>query len=200
MTAAIQTIWASRARFTGSVLLWLFFAASWSAQALPRRLIIAMDGISYRDLKALQAGVLDTNFWDVVHRRAFGTNEGFFPVSRMISTFPSTSDVAWTDIFGNRPLPGYQRTYYSVAANSEISVNGLTTTMEHERQMQWQSQSDITRSMGYIYSVHVYDFELCEMLNSFWAATGTNANFYAYIRSSDDAQHMDRDVFSLLCT
>lgn len=159
-----------------------------------------MDGISYRDLKALQAGVLDTNFWGVVRRRAFGTNEGFFPVSRMISTFPSTSDVAWTDIFGNRPLPGYQRTYYSVAANSEISVNGLTTTMEHERQMQWQSQSDLTRSMGYIYSVHVYDLELHEMLNSFWAATGTNANFYAYIRSSDDAQHMDRDVFSLLCT
>jgi hypothetical protein len=52
--------------------------------------------------------------------------------------------------------------------------------------------------MGYIYSVHVYEFELYEMVNSFWNAPGTNANFYAYVRSSDDAQHMDRDVFTLL--
>ncbi|HTV40062.1 MAG TPA: hypothetical protein VMF08_05780 [Candidatus Sulfotelmatobacter sp.] len=151
-------------------------------------------------MKALQEGVVYTNFWGVVRRKAFTADEGYFPVSRMISTFPSTSDVAWTDIFGNRPLSGYQRTYYSVAANSEVAVNGLTSTMEHERQMDWQSQSDFTRSMGYIYSEHVYDLEVHEMLNSFWATDDTNANYYAYIRSSDDAQHMDRDVYSLLCT
>jgi hypothetical protein len=169
-----------------------------TAWARPQRLIIAMDGISYRDVKAMQEGVVYTNFWGVVRRRGFGTDEGFYPVSRMISTFPSTSDVAWTDIFGNRPLPGYQRTYYSVAANSEIAVNGLTSTMEHERQMQWQSESDLTRSMGYIYSVHVYEFEVREMVDSFWNARSNDANYYAYIRSSDDAQHMSRDVFTLL--
>ncbi len=178
----------------------LFFAAVSTSWALPQRFIIDMDGISYRDMKALQEGVLDTNFWGVLRRHAFGADEGFFPVSRMISTFPSTSDVAWTDIFGNRPLPGYQRTYYSVAANSEIAVNGLTSTMEHERQMHWQSESDLTRSMGYIYSVHVYEFEVRELMKSFWNAHGTNENYYAYIRSSDDAQHMDRDVLGLLST
>lgn len=182
------------------ILLSFFFTGIRTASALPQRLIIAMDGISYRDMKALQEGVVYSNFWGVVRRRGFSSDEGFFPVSRMISTFPSTSDVAWTDIFGNRPLPGYQRTYYSVAANSEVAVNGLTSTMEHERQMDWQSESDLTRSMGYIYSVHVYDLELHELINSFWNDGGTNANFYAYIRSSDDAQHMDRDVFTLLYT
>jgi len=181
-------------------LLLIFLALASTAWGRPQRLIIAMDGISYRDMKALQQGVVYTNFWGVVRRRGFGSDEGFYPVSRMISTFPSTSDVAWTDIFGNRPLPGYQRTYYSVAANSQIAVNGLTSTMEHERQMQWQSESDLTRSMGYIYSVHVYDYEVREMVNGFWNAGGTDTNFYAYIRSSDDAQHMDRDVFTLLCT
>ena len=178
----------------------LFFATISQSWARPERLIIDMDGISYRDMKVLQDGVLDTNFWGVTRRHAFGADEGFFPVSRMISTFPSTSDVAWTDIFGNRPLPGYQRTYYSVAANSQVAVNGLTSTMEHERQMQWQSESDMVRSMGYIYSVHVYEFEVRELMNSFWNAPGTNADYYAYIRSSDDAQHMDRDVFGLLST
>jgi hypothetical protein len=63
--------------------------------ALPKRLVIALDGISYRDMKALQAGVTykDTHGFQF-HRQGF--HQGYFPVSRMISTFPSTSDVAWT--------------------------------------------------------------------------------------------------------
>lgn len=187
-------------RFRAILIPWfVFLMAVSTCGARPTRLIIDMDGISYRDMKALQEGVVYTNFWGVERRKAFTADEGYFPVSRMISTFPSTSDVAWTDIFGDRPLPGYQRTYYSAAANSEVALNGLTSTMEHERQMFWQSQSDFTRSMGYLYSAHVYDLETYEMLKSFWATGGTNANYYAYIRSSDDAQHMERDVYSLLC-
>src|SRR6516225_5067737 len=61
--------------------------------ALPRRLVLALDGVSYRDMKALQEGM---TYKDAkgkqVHLQAF--NEGYFPVSRNVSTFPSTSDVA----------------------------------------------------------------------------------------------------------
>lgn len=172
-----------------------------NSMALPRRLVIALDGISYRDMAALQHGITYTNLLGrVCHRQAFTAAEGYYPVSRMISTFPSTSDVAWTDIFGDRPLPGYQRTYFSQAANHEISLNGLTSTVEHERQMDWQSQNNFVRSMGYIYSVHVFRFELHELMKNFMDSGITNANYYIYIRSSDDAQHMDRDVFSLLAT
>jgi hypothetical protein len=168
--------------------------------ALPPRLVIALDGIAYRDMRALQAGVIYTNIWgSVLHRRAFGSDEGYFPVSRMISTFPSTSDVAWTDIFGNRPLPGYQRTYFSAAANSLISNNGVTTTVEHERQMDWQVESSFMRSMGYIYSAHTFEYEIHELAKLFLNTRSTNADYYAYIRSSDDAQHLDRDILSMLC-
>ena len=168
--------------------------------ALPRRLVIALDGIAYRDMMALQAGVAYTNIWgNVWHRQAFSSAEGYFPVSRMVSTFPSTSDVAWTDIFGNRPLPGYQRTYFSTAANSQISLNGVTTTLEHERQMDWQVESGFIRSMGYIYSAHVFEYEMRKLVKNFWNTRSTNAGYYAYIRTSDDAQHLDRDIFSLLC-
>ncbi len=77
--------------------------------ALPKRLIICLDGISYRDMKALQAGVTYKDTHGIqFHRQGF--HQGYFPASSLISTFPSTSDVAWTDIFGDRPLPGYQRT------------------------------------------------------------------------------------------
>lgn len=187
----------------GRLVVWMliFPALASITHALPQRLIIALDGVSYRDMKAMQEGVNDTNFWGgVSHRQAFTLIEGYFPVSRLISTFPSTSDVAWTDIFGDRPLPGYQRTYYSEAANSEEAINGLTSTVEHERQMQWDTDNNVVRSMGYVYSVHVFDHEISTMLGSFWQADTTNPDYYAYIRSSDDAQHMDRDILAMLAT
>ena len=120
--------------------------------ALPGRLVLGLDGVAYLDIKALQAGVTCTNTWGKrLHRQAFGPDEGYFPVSRLVSTFPSTSDVAWTDIFGDRPLPGYQRTYFSVAANSQIVINGITTTMEHESQMDYQLENGLFRTIGYVY-------------------------------------------------
>jgi len=186
----------------GLLLCWLLFSIfpvlGW---ALPARLVLALDGVSYRDLKALQAGVTATNFWGTPYQRAaFTTNEGYFPVSRMISTFPSASDVAWTDIFGDRPLPGYQRTYFSVAANSEISINGVTTSMEHERQMNWQVENGFRRAMGYLFPLHTYDYEIHGLCQNFWNTTNLAANYYVYLRASDDAQHLDRDIFAMLCT
>lgn len=170
------------------------------ARALPSRLVLAVDGVAYRDLEALQTGVTRTNFWGQTRQlRAFTAAEGYYPVSRMISTFPSASDVAWTDIFGDRPLPGYQRTYYSAGANSLVELNGVTTTMEHERQMDWQVQNGFIRAMGYLFPAHTFGYEIHGMAANFWKATDKQQNYYVYIRASDDAQHLDRDILELLC-
>jgi len=184
----------------GFLLVWLAVSVFTSTgRALPARLVLALDGVSYRDLKTLQAGITRTNFWgEPVRCQAFTAAEGYFPVSRMISTFPSSSDVAWTDIFGDRPLPGYQRTYFSAAANSEISINGVTTTMEHERQMHWQVENGVRRALGYIYPWHTYEYEIRGMCENFWNTTSRGTNFYVYIRASDDAQHLDRNIFTML--
>jgi hypothetical protein len=186
-------------RFTPLLLLVLaLFPAT--SRALPARLVLAMDGIAYRDLAALQAGVVRTNFWGkktVV--RAFTAEEGYFLVSRMVSTFPSLSDIAWTDIFGDRPLPGYQRIYYSAAANAGIFTSGITTTMEYERQMDWQVESGFRRGMGYIFPLHAYEHEVRQMSQEFCNTASAGTNYYAYIRASDDAQHLDRDIFVMLC-
>ncbi len=168
-------------------------------QALPERLVLALDGISFRDLKALQAGFTTTNFWGKsVQHQAFTAAEGYFPVSRMISTFPSVSDVAWTDVFGDRPLPGYQRTYFSRSANSQVSINGVTTTMEHERQMNFQVESGYLRAMSYMFPSGAYEYEVRMMCEQFWETTNRGSNFYVYLRASDDAQHMDRDISAML--
>ena len=180
---------------------WVLPVFPFAGMALPERLILGLDGVAYRDMKALQAGFTVTNAWGRrLQRQAFTTEEGYFPVSRMVSTFPSTSDVAWTDIFGDRPLPGYQRTYFSTAANSQIVINGITTTMEHEAQMQWELENNALRTMGYVYPVHTYYYETREMIKDFWNDTGDRGNYYVYIRATDDAQHLDRDIFTMLCT
>lgn len=170
------------------------------ARALPARLVLAMDGLAYRDVLALQKGITLTNFWGrKIVRRAFTAEEGYFPVSRMVSTFPSLSDIAWTDILGDRPLPGYQRIYFSDAANAEIFTSGIATTMEYERQMDWQEQSSFLRGLGYIFPLHAYEREMRHMTEHFWQAAGMQTNYYAYIRASDDAQHLDRNIVTMLC-
>ncbi|HUA38504.1 MAG TPA: alkaline phosphatase family protein [Candidatus Sulfopaludibacter sp.] len=171
-----------------------------AGRALPQRLVLGLDGIAYRDMEALQRGVICTNIRGRPFRRqAFSAGEGYFPVSRLVSTFPSTSDVAWTDIFGDRPLPGYQRTYFSAAANSQIVINGITTTMEHESQMHWQLENNMFRTMGYVYPMHTCELEIHEALRAFWNDTDNHGSYYVYIRATDDAQHLDRDVFDMLC-
>ena len=166
--------------------------------ALPKRLILAIDGIAYRDMQALQEGV---TYKDVkgrqFHRQAF--HQGYFPVSRNVSTFPSTSDVAWTDIFGDRPLPGYQRTYFSAAANSQISINGVTTTMEHERQMHWELENGFLRTLGYVCPSHTFKYEVHAFAKDFLNTKSKADNYYVYIRTPDDAQHLSRDIFAMLC-
>src|ERR1017187_8693876 len=176
----------------------LLVLSSMSIAALPKRLIVAIDGIAYRDMQALQEGV---TYKDVkgrqFHRQAF--HQGYFPVSRNVSTFPSTSDVSWTDTFGNRPLPGYQRTYFSDAANSQIAINGVTTTMEHEHQMHWELENGLLRTLGYVCPVHTYKYEVHEFAKDFLNTKSKADNYYVYIRTPDDAQHLARDIFAMLC-
>jgi len=180
------------------LVLLLVLASPCSSPGLPKRLVLLLDGIGYHDLQALQNGVTVTNHAGrSVFRQAF--HDGYFPVSRNISTFPSTSDVAWTEILGDRPLPGYQRTYYSDAAGTEVFQNGVSTTMEFEKQMHWQIESGFRRAMGYVHTQWTFRDEMDELARNFLGATNVGDNFYAMMRATDDAQHMSGDIFAMLC-
>jgi hypothetical protein len=166
--------------------------------ALPQRLVVALDGVSYRDMRALQEGLGQRDLkgrWS--QRRAF---QDFYPVSRMVSTFPSASDVAWTEMFGNCPLPGYQRTYYCRAANLEVFQNGVTTSMEYERQMTWQEKNNFMRALGYLSPRRSFKYEVHELGKYFLQATNSQPVFYALIRGTDEAQHLSVNIFDMLCT
>jgi hypothetical protein len=161
-------------------------------------MVIALDGIAYRDIVALQQGVdCQDDKGRPMYRQAFA--EGYFPVSRLISTFPSASDVAWTEIFGNRALPGYQRTYFSLAANREIFVNGLTSSMVYEKQLTWRMESRFHFAISYIWPLKVFRYELDGMVEDFLHASHPGESYYALILSTDSAQHMAGDILAVLC-
>jgi hypothetical protein len=163
------------------------------ALALPARLVLFFDGVAYQDVKALQQGVIGR---DGQFRQCF-TN--YFPASRVISTYPSASDVASTDIFGNRPLPGYQRTYYSYAANSSMFINAVTSAVEFEHQFNWLLPRGWPYAMSFVAPLRSFRWEVPELIRSFLAATNIPGSFYAYITSTDNAQHLSRDILPMLC-
>lgn len=169
-----------------------------SSIALPRRLILLIDGISYRDMQVLQQGITyKDRHGRELHRQAF--HDGYYPVSRMISTFPSISDSAWTEILGDRPLPGYQRSFFSLGANREIFQNGVTTSPEYEKQMTWQVESNWRRTLEYVSPLWSFNHEIKELFDDFLGTTDEHDNYYAFIRSTDSAQHLSADVFAMLC-
>jgi hypothetical protein len=161
-------------------------------------LVLLLDGVSHRDMKALQEGITYT---DPRGRRFSrqGFQEGYFPVSRMISTFPSASDVAWTEMLGNPPLPGYQRTYFDTAGGAEVRQNGVSTSVDYELQMQWQLTSGFRRAFGYLHPHPTFKHEVRELVKTFLQTRDNNENFYGLIRAGDDAQHTVGDIFALLC-
>ena len=170
-----------------------------SGAPLPKRLVIALDGIAYRDMVALQRGVDCTDSKGrLVHRQAFV--EGYFPVSRLISTFPSISDVAWTEIFCCRAPPGYQRTFFSIAANRQIFVSGVTSSVEYEKRMTWRIENRFHFAMSYLWPLKEFQHELDRMVDDFLNVSHTGDNYYALILSTDSAQHMAGDIRAMLCT
>src|SRR5687767_362106 len=73
-----------------------------SPDGVPQRLVLALDGIPHEVFVAMQQR---------------GELARFRPAARMISTFPSLSDVAFAQIEGGEPPPGYQVTRYDPQTN-----------------------------------------------------------------------------------
>jgi hypothetical protein len=170
-----------------------------NSPSLPSRLVLLLDGVSYRDVRALQEGIESTPpRHSQIHPQAF--RQGYFPASRLISTFPSISDPAWSEILGDDPPPGYQRTYFNAAADSQVSLNGVTSLAEYEKQMTWQLHGDFRRAASYGSPLKAFKYELNQTIKSFLESRGAQANYYALIHSTDSAQHLWGDIQSMLCT
>jgi hypothetical protein len=184
---------------SGVTLLLLFaFRTFAAAPVLPSRLVLLLDGVAYRDMVALQLGVTYKLHGHQVHRQAF--TDGYFPVSRLISTFPSISDPSWSEIMDDQPPPGYQRTYFDAGTNREISVNGVTSSDDYEREMTWQMSGGFHRTMGYVAPQWAFDYEVKSIVQDFLNTHDGSQNFYALVHSTDSAQHLSGNIFEMLTT
>jgi hypothetical protein len=151
--------------------------------AVANRLVLALDGVDYRD---------------IVDARARGLFAGFREPSRLISTFPSISDVSWHDILGVQPPPGYQRIYYSARQNAVVGeLFDAIKPIEYEHRMDFAFGSKFHHLGAYLISNQVARNEVDVDVKQF-LKRGGRPTIYAYNVGPDALQHTRGDLDAYL--
>lgn len=152
---------------------------STAGQEPARRLVLALDGIDYRD---------------IVDARARGLFAQFRAPSRLISTFPSISDIAWHDILAVQPPRGYQRIYYSNAYNEMIGgALDAIRPIEFEDRMDMAFGAKFHHLGAYLISNTVAKREVDVTVRDFFDYTGQRT-VYVYNVGPDALQHTRGDL------
>ena len=146
-----------------------------SPDGLPRRLVLAVDGIPYDVFVELQRE---------------GHFAAFRPASRMVSTFPALSDVAFAQIEGTVPPAGYQTRHFDPDSNRVVGNNvGALSERAHPKiSSDAPSHSVPHRIYGYIAPARVARSELHEIGTALLASR--KDVFVAYLGTSDAVLHL----------
>ena len=157
----------------------LVTASAWTTETLPRRLIVGIDGVGFADMVAAQSA---------------GAFRQFFPVSRMVSTFPSISDIAWSEIFRTPAPPGYQRVYYKLDAGKTVGgpIDPIRP-IEFEKRMHLGFEQKAHHVSSYMTPGRAARSELTTLTQTFFKSRGIET-FYAYLPAPDALQHVRGDV------
>ncbi|NCW44772.1 MAG: hypothetical protein EBV77_04665, partial [Gemmatimonadaceae bacterium] len=153
------------------------------AEALPRRVVLALDGIDYRD---------------VMEARQRGRFAAFHPPARLVSTFPSISDIAWHAIFGLYPPAGYQRVYYSARHNAVLGdALSAISPIEYEERMDYAFDTKFHHLGAYLISWPVARREVNTDVDLV-LGTRNRETVYLYNVGPDALQHTRGDVHRYL--
>lgn len=125
--------------------------------------------------------------------------QGFFPASRLISTFPSLSDCAFSDIFQAPAPPGCQRFHYDKKLNKLIG--GVATDLGHPSAFEEKMHVAFTKKShhmaAYLRPLLTFKQELNITLKRFWAEKDS-PDFYAYLLGPDAILHMNGRIHEAL--
>jgi hypothetical protein len=155
------------------------------AEQLPRRLVLALDGMDFRDIEQAKAN---------------GLFRQFRQPGRLISTFPSISDIAWHAIFGVQPPAGYQRVYYSVASNRMVGdALSAITPIEYEQRMDAAFDARFHHLGAYLISDITARREVATDIKKVLGSRG-RATYYIYNVGPDALQHTRGDLAGYLKT
>jgi hypothetical protein len=146
-----------------------------SPDGMPRRLVLALDGIPYDVFVQLQRE---------------GHFAAFRPASRMVSTFPSLSDVAFAQIEGSIPPSGYQTRHFDPEQGKVVGNNvGALSERAHPKIASDASSHSVPhRVYGYIAPMRVAIGELHEIGEELLASR--KDVFVAYLGTSDAVLHL----------
>lgn len=152
-------------------------------EELPRRLVLALDGLDFRDMQ---------------DARARGQFAAFRPPGRLISTFPSISDIAWHAIFGVQPPAGYQRVYYSTRHNAVIGdALDAIRPIEYEERMDVAFDAKFHHLGAYLMSWPTARREIDTDVKAVLRSRGRHT-VYIYNVGPDALQHMRGNVAQYL--
>lgn len=155
------------------------FRRSPSNPVLARRLVLALDGVDYRD---------------IVRARERGLFGSFRPPSRLISTFPSISDISWHEIFGVQPPRGYQRIFYSAAHNEVVGAAlDAIRPIEFEDRMDMAFGAKFHHLGAYLISNTIAKHEVDVAVGDFFKFSG-RSTVYVYNVGPDALQHTRGDL------
>ena len=146
-----------------------------SPDGLPRRLVLALDGIPYDVFVEMQR---EGHFAD------------FRPAGRMVSTFPALSDVAFAQIEGSLPPAGYQTRHFDPEQGKVVGNNvGALSERAHPKIASDASPHSVPhRVYGYVAPMRVARSELRQIGEELLASR--KDVFVAYLGTSDAVLHL----------
>lgn len=152
-------------------------------EALPRRVVLALDGLDYRD---------------VVAARARGRFAAFHAPARLVSTFPSISDIAWHAILGVQPPAGYQRVFFSTRHNAVLGdALSAIRPIEYEERVDHAFDTKFHHLGAYLMSWPVARREVDTDMDLIMKSRGRET-VYLYNVGPDALQHTRGDVAAYL--
>jgi Type I phosphodiesterase / nucleotide pyrophosphatase len=122
-----------------------------------RKLAICLDGVPYEDIVAL---------WDEGHFREFSRP------GKLISVFPSLSDLALTEVLHTAKVPGYENLYFDVQQNR--IAGGAASTLSKARIPYLEAldydEPGIFKGLAYVLPVKTYHADLGRFLKRYSAS------------------------------
>ncbi len=152
-------------------------------ETLPRRVVLALDGVDYRDIQTA---------------RERGLFRAFRAPGRLISTFPSISDIAWHAIFGVQPPAGYQRVFYSLRQDAVLGEPlDAIRPIEYERRMDAAFDAKFHHLGAYLISGPITRREVDTDMKTVLRTRG-RGTVYVYNVGPDALQHTRGDIAEYL--
>jgi hypothetical protein len=150
-------------------------------QAARRKLAVCLDGVPYEDMAAL---------WDQGYFREFARP------GKLISSFPSLSDVALTELLQTGKVPGYENLYFDTQSNQ--IAGGATSTVSKVRMPYLDAldydEPGIFKGLAYLIPIRIYHADLGRFRKRY--AASRLPVYVSHICSTDSVCHvLDREQF-----